>query len=44
VRQSAVHALSEIRDRAAIDALVEAMKSGDPEVRREAADALGERN
>jgi HEAT repeat protein len=43
VREAAVEALSEIRTEAAIDALMGALKSKDPKVRRAAADALGQR-
>jgi len=42
VRESAVNALSEIRDRSALEALVGALKSTDPTVRRAAAEALGQ--
>jgi HEAT repeat protein len=41
VREAAVEALADIRNDAAIDALVSALKSKDPKIRRAAADALG---
>jgi len=43
VREAVVEALSEIRTEPAIQALMTALKSKDPKVRRAAADALGER-
>ena len=42
LREAAVEALSAIRDGAAIEALVLALKSSDPSVRRAAAEALGQ--
>jgi HEAT repeat protein len=44
VREQAVQALGEIRDRSALEALVGALKSSDPVVRRSAAEALGQRD
>lgn len=44
VREAAVHGLSEIRDRSALEALVAALRSTDPVVRRQAAQALGQRD
>ena len=43
VRQSAVDALGNIADEAALDALRAALTSKDAKVRRAAAEALGER-
>ena len=39
-----IHALSEIEGGGATEALVAAMKDTDPEVRREAAKALGQKD
>ena len=44
VRDAAIEALSEVRDSSALDALVAALKSSDPNVRRQAAEALGQRD
>ena len=44
VRDAAIDALSEVRDSSALDALVAALKSSDPNVRRQAAEALGQRS
>ena len=44
VREAAIDALSEVRDSSALDALVGALKSTDPNVRRQAAEALGQRS
>jgi HEAT repeat protein len=43
VREAAVEALGEIRNEAAIQALIGALKAKDPKVRQGAADALGKR-
>ena len=43
VREWAITALGEIRDQTALEALVGALKSTDPAVRRSAAQALGQR-
>jgi HEAT repeat protein len=43
VREGAVRALSEISDSTAINALISALKSNDAAVRRQAAQALGQR-